>query len=126
MNLEIIALLISKIVPIFGSTPLVVPTTYPTLPLPTISVAKRVEMHVDAQVTMEEQNRGANPPNDETINVSHVSEMVGLHDDTQEANEETNVEFDLPNGEVVQQQGDAKSIIEMSNVHVNCTTGKHS
>ncbi|KAF7124184.1 hypothetical protein RHSIM_Rhsim12G0137800 [Rhododendron simsii] len=95
-------------------------------------VAKRVDMHVDAQVPMEEQNREAVPPKDETINVSHVSELVGLHDNAQEPNEETNVEFDLPNeialhiGEVVQQQGDAESVIEVSNVHANCTIGKHS
>ncbi|KAF7113063.1 hypothetical protein RHSIM_RhsimUnG0164700 [Rhododendron simsii] len=59
------------------------------------NVAERVEMHVDAQVPMEEQNRGADPRKDidETINVSHVSEMVGLHDNAQEANEETNGEF---------------------------------
>ncbi|XP_058180097.1 replication protein A 70 kDa DNA-binding subunit B-like [Rhododendron vialii] len=88
-----------------------------------IPVAERVEMHVDAQVPMEEQNREAGPPKDETIKVSHVSEKVGLHDNAQEPNEEINVEFNLPNGEVVQHQGDAKSLIEVSNVHVNCTTG---
>ncbi|KAF7126679.1 hypothetical protein RHSIM_Rhsim11G0021800 [Rhododendron simsii] len=91
-------------------------------------VAERVEMCVDAQLPMEYQNREAGPPKD----VSHVSEMVGLHDNPQEPNEETNVEFDLPNeialhtGEVVQQQGDAESVVEVSNVHANCTTGKHS
>ncbi|KAI8548033.1 hypothetical protein RHMOL_Rhmol07G0241300 [Rhododendron molle] len=85
-------------------------------------VDERVERHVDAQVPMEEQNREARPPKDETINVSHVSEMVGLHDNAQEANEETNVEFDLPNGEIVQQQRHGESVIEVSNVHVNCTT----
>ncbi|XP_058181283.1 replication protein A 70 kDa DNA-binding subunit D-like [Rhododendron vialii] len=54
-----------------------------------IPVAERVEMHVDAQVPMEEHNREAGPPK----------------------------------GEVVQHQGDAKSVVEVSNVHVNCTTG---
>ncbi|KAF7142979.1 hypothetical protein RHSIM_Rhsim05G0114500 [Rhododendron simsii] len=89
-------------------------------------------MHEDAQVPMEEQNREVGPPIDEIINVPHVSKIVGLYDNAQEANEETNVEFDLPNGEVtnmhlspeiVQPQRDAEIIIEVSNVHVNNTTG---
>ncbi|KAF7154206.1 hypothetical protein RHSIM_Rhsim01G0178300 [Rhododendron simsii] len=74
-----------------------------------------VDTDEDAHASVEDQNMEIDPP--------IVAERVEMCVDAQLPMEYQNREAGPPKGEVVQQQGDAESVVEVSNVHANCTTG---
>ncbi|KAF7149612.1 hypothetical protein RHSIM_Rhsim02G0209300 [Rhododendron simsii] len=73
-----------------------------------------VDTDEDAHASVEDQNMEIDPPIDGGISC--------LHESAHEIDKEKNG-MHLVNNDMYQQQGDAESVVEVSNVHANCTTG---